>query len=110
MTDLKSAYKILSSDETLEELEAKLFLPKFDRYAPLARRRLFLEFFRKSALNIPNVVALKACRDPNDDKFLSLAISASAQSIVTLDKDLLTMNPFRGVAIFTPSEFLNRIG
>ena len=66
---------VISSDETLEELEAKLFLPKFDRYAPLARRRLFLEFFRKSALNIPNVVALKACRDPNDDKFLSLAIS-----------------------------------
>jgi putative PIN family toxin of toxin-antitoxin system len=46
------------------------------------------------------------CRDPKDDKFLSLAVSGGATYIVTGDKDLLALDPFQGIRILTPSDFL----
>ena len=49
---------------------------------------------------------MRACRDPDDDKLLELAVNGAADFIVTGDDDLLVMNPFRGIAIVTPAEFL----
>ena len=45
------------------------------------------------------------CRDPTDDKFLDLAISGQADLILTGDKDLLVLNPFRGIRIVAPATF-----
>jgi predicted nucleic acid-binding protein len=50
--------------------------------------------------------AIRACRDPKDDKFLELAVHGRADLIVTGDQDLHTLNPFRGIAILTPNAFL----
>lgn len=50
-----------------------------------------------------NVVA---CRDPKDDKFLSLALSGNATHIITGDSDLLALHPFRGIEILSPRSFL----
>jgi len=47
-----------------------------------------------------------ACRDPTDDKFLELAINGRADRIVTGDPDLLVLNPFRGIPIFSPATFV----
>jgi len=47
-----------------------------------------------------------ACRDPKDNKFLELAVAGEATHIVTGDSDLLVLNPFRDIAVLTPSEFL----
>jgi predicted nucleic acid-binding protein len=47
------------------------------------------------------------CRDPKDNKFLELAVSGRATHIVTGDPDLLTLHPFRGVAIMTAQAFLS---
>ena len=47
------------------------------------------------------------CRDPNDDKFLELALSGGADCIVSGDKDLLVLHPFRGVPIVTPRDFVS---
>lgn len=46
------------------------------------------------------------CRDPNDNKFLELALSGQGSHIVTGDVDLLVLHPFRGIAIVTPQSFL----
>jgi putative PIN family toxin of toxin-antitoxin system len=46
-----------------------------------------------------------ACRDPTDDKFLELAINGQADLILTGDKDLLVLNPFRGILIVAPATF-----
>ena len=51
-------------------------------------------------------VPVQACRDPEDDKILELALNGRADYIVTGDDDLLVMNPFRGIAILTPAQFL----
>ena len=47
------------------------------------------------------------CRDPNDDKFLELAVSTNASCIVTGDKDLLVLHPFRGIPILNAADFFN---
>ena len=51
-------------------------------------------------------VAVQASRDPDDDHVLGCAIAASANVLVTGDKDLLSLHPFRGIAIVTPATFL----
>jgi predicted nucleic acid-binding protein len=48
-----------------------------------------------------------SCRDPNDNQFLALAVAAEADVIVSSDKDLLVLNPWRGIPIVTPAEFLS---
>ncbi|MDQ3756218.1 MAG: putative toxin-antitoxin system toxin component, PIN family, partial [Acidobacteriota bacterium] len=44
-----------------------------------------------------------------DNKFLELAVSGKADWIVSGDDDLLVLNPFRGIPIFTPREFLSAV-
>jgi putative PIN family toxin of toxin-antitoxin system len=46
------------------------------------------------------------CRDPNDDKFLELAVNGQADLIITGDADLLVLNPFRGIPIVSPATFV----
>ena len=47
-----------------------------------------------------------ACRDPTDDRFLELAINGHADLILTGDKDLLVLHPFRGIPIVAPATFM----
>lgn len=46
------------------------------------------------------------CRDPKDNKFLELAIAGKADVIVTGDEDLVVLDPFEGIPVIQPSEFL----
>jgi putative PIN family toxin of toxin-antitoxin system len=48
-------------------------------------------------------------RDPDDDKYLTCAVEAQADCIVTGDKDLLSLGDYRGIAILRPAEFLARL-
>jgi len=47
-----------------------------------------------------------SCRDPGDDIFLSCAVAAEAEAIVTGDRDLLDLGSFRNIPILSVSEFL----
>jgi putative PIN family toxin of toxin-antitoxin system len=47
-----------------------------------------------------------ACRDPKDDKFLSLAITGKADCIIAGDKDLLDMIAYEGIPIYRATDFL----
>ncbi len=49
---------------------------------------------------------VSVCRDPKDGKLLELAIDGRADLIITGDKDLLVLNPFEGVPIVTPMDYL----
>lgn len=53
---------------------------------------------------------LSVCRDPADDPFLSCAVAASADYIISGDKDLLTLGNFRSIPIVTVAAFLQRHG
>jgi len=46
------------------------------------------------------------CRDPHDEYVLAIALAGSAQVILTEDRDLLVLNPWRGIRIMRLFEFL----
>ncbi|MBI2752553.1 MAG: putative toxin-antitoxin system toxin component, PIN family [Betaproteobacteria bacterium] len=100
--------QVLVSDATLTELADVLARRKFDRYVTLEDRMQFLRLLGSVAELVPIVYAIRACRDPKDDKFLALAVNGKATLIVTGDKDLLALDPFHGVSIITPSAYLAR--
>lgn len=99
---------LLVSDETLDELADVLGRPKFDRYVTIKERQGFILLLGRIAERVPVIQPIRACRDPNDDKFLALAVSGEAGVIVTGDSDLLALHPFRGIAILTPVDYLDR--
>ena len=99
-------YILLASEATMAEAEDVLQRPKFDALVSRAARAEFLVRYREAVKFIPIVSRIKICRDARDDKFLDLAIDGNAGMIVTGDDDLLVLNPFRGVRIVTPRQFL----
>jgi uncharacterized protein len=97
---------LLFSKGTLEELTGVLNRPKFDRYVSIEDRRQFLRLLG----GVSEVVAVKApitiCRDPRDNKFLETAFDGNASIIITGDRDLLILDPFREIRILSPAGFL----
>jgi putative PIN family toxin of toxin-antitoxin system len=100
---------LLFSDETFEELASRLMRPKFDRYVAEAIRRRFLADLAGVAGWVAVTGAVRACRDPDDDKFLETAINGEADCIVSGDADMLVLDPFEGVRILTPRQFLETV-
>lgn len=96
----------LASDETLTELTEVLARPKFDPYLTIEERLSFLKQLSPLVEFIHNITQIRMCRDPKDDKFLSLAKSGDAQFILTGDSDLLELDPFGSIRILTTANFL----
>lgn len=101
-----SAGKILVSVAELDELSEVLSRRKFRRYVTDVDVRSFLAALARDAEWIEVNVQIEACRDPKDNMFLELAIAGRATHIVTGDDDLLALNPFRGISVLTPQQFL----
>jgi len=98
--------EILLSLTVAEELNDVLGREKFDRYITRDDRERFLAALIQTAKFIEVTEQIVACRDPDDDKFLELAVSGNATCIVTADDDLLVLNPFRGIPILSIEQFL----
>ena len=98
--------EVLVSSSTLEELAEVLQREKFDRYVTAAEREEFLEAFVERVTFIEPTEEIRICRDAKDDKFLELAVSGRAAYLISGDKDLRSLPPFRGIAIVTAAEFL----
>ena len=58
---------------------------------------------------IRSVERIEICRDPKDNMVLEAAIAGEAQVIVSGDEDLLSLDPFRGISIVSPSKFLEML-
>jgi len=99
---------VLRSDETLDELWDVLVRPKFDRYLPLADRITLLKGFEAVTQHMQIDTPVVLCRDPKDDKFLSLALASSAECITTGDQDLLVLADVFSVPILTVAQFLEQ--
>ena len=97
---------VLISVPVLLELADVLNRPKFDKYVTHDERMRFMVSFLKVAEMIEVSGTITVCRDPKDNKLLELAVSGTANFLITGDKDLLVLNPFRGVEIIAPREFL----
>lgn len=100
--------RLLLSIPVLIELDEVLRRPKFDRHLSEELRLEFLAALVREAELVEPTCDLHVCRDPNDDKFLNLAVSGRATHIISGDADLLVIHPFQGIVILSPIEFLQR--
>ena len=55
-----------------------------------------------SVLDLPEAV----CEDPEDDKFLACALAVRSKFIVSGDRHLLRVSPYRGIQILPPRAFV----
>jgi len=98
------------SEPSLIELRDKLLEPRFRRYITTERVEHFLLQWRARSMYVLPTIPVRACRDPDDDHFLSLAVSSNAKWLLTYDEDLLVLDPFihQGieVRIVRPEVFL----
>lgn len=98
------------SDRTFEELETRMWKPKFDRYLDLeARERLLHDISAVSHwVNIPESLQVnRFSRDSSDDMFIHTAIASNAKWLVTGDLDLLVLKKVDTVRIITPAEAMD---
>ncbi len=96
----------LYSSETLQEINQVLKRKKFDKYLTSEEKQEFIVKLVKKSELVKIQEVIDVCRDSKDNKFLEVAVSGQADFIITGDKDLLVLNPFRNIGIITVNEFL----
>lgn len=102
----RSRGTILLSRPAFLELAEVLRRTKFRRYFEEEDVLDFLSALARDSEWIAVDTSIAVCRDPKDDKFLSLALSGGATHIVSGDSDLLVLHPFRGISIMSPRDFV----
>jgi len=102
---------LVFSRETFQELETRLWRPKFDRYLNIERRRLLLHDFAAIAqwVDLPPPPRPTCSRDPDDDVFLYTALHGKADWLISGDKDLLEFpRTGWGFEILSPAQALQQ--
>ncbi len=110
VVDLWKKGKIIPvvSRETFWEFRNVLEYPKFSLTKGEIKKIIeeeVLPFFE--VVEVTNKI-IGICKDPDDDKFLSCAVSASADFIVSGDKDLCNLGKHKSVRIIKASDFLKK--
>jgi putative PIN family toxin of toxin-antitoxin system len=106
---------VCASVQTWLELEQAMQRDRFDRYLERDTRLAFAALLRQSlhffAVTPADEAAVQPrCRDARDDKFLALVQVCQANVLVSSDDDLLVLNPWQGVPVLRPAEFLSYAG
>ncbi len=97
--------EMCASEATLQELATVMLRPKFDRYLARDEREKFVELIRTYSVVWKVRDEVQDCRDPQDNKFLALALVCEADVLVSSDDDLLALNPYRDIPVLTPKTF-----
>jgi uncharacterized protein len=100
--------QLVATTETLRELIEQVMQPKFDRYVSREQREVLIQRVAPLVEIIEVLQPVRASRDPKDDKFLEAAVNGRADVLVTGDRDLVDLHPFRGIAILSPADYLAR--
>lgn len=95
---------LFTSEFILEETQGKL-IEKFGYPAELAAEAVSV---LRSGMRVvtPSKLESQVCRDPDDDNILAAAVSGNCDCIITGDKDLLVLNEYERIDIFSPRDFL----
>lgn len=103
---------LLVSRETMVELKRVLMYPKIVRllkYSP-DDVESFLSSVEMLAEEVEEMQSVShiECRDPDDVKFVSLALSGWADFLITGDEDLLILGQVEGIPVVNPPQFLSQ--
>lgn len=100
---------VLKSSATEQELFRTLAKPKLAEFLRDGEFIARLTRLILAAESVAVVEQIHACRDPDDDKFLELAVNGRADMIVSGDADLQALHPFRGIPIVGPAAFIQGV-
>lgn len=84
-------FTLIQTDESYQEIAQRIYKPKFDRYISNQRREDFLNSIINKSRFIKTILKINDCRDPDDNKFLEMAIEFNARFLITGDKDPLSL-------------------
>lgn len=101
--------RILFSLETYEEFNSRLWRPKFDPYISIENRKAILLDFSNIAQWVEISGELKLSKDPDDDKFIEVAVKANADMLISGDSDLTEIGSVKNIPIYTPSQYFKLI-
>ncbi len=105
----QNKFELVFSEETYEELILVLKRPKFKKYINKTDIEEFKELLTFHSQLVAPKEKIEDCPDLKDNIFLECAIVKPVDYIVSGDPDLLNLNPFRGIPIIKPAEFLKLI-
>jgi putative PIN family toxin of toxin-antitoxin system len=91
--------------ELAESLADEKFAQRFNTLGILPEA-LLTDLQTMLTFVMPFDLPAEIARDPKDVMVLACALGGEAHCIVTGDKDLLVLHPFRGVPILPPAAFL----
>ena len=103
-----SAFVPVFSHDTFDEFRRVLAYPKFSLTVQEIQSLIENEVLPFCAVVDISEEIIGACRDPADDKFLSCAVAAAADYIVSGDRDLLDLVSFRNIPIISAGAFLKK--
>jgi len=101
-------FSIALSPALLEDFLRAIEKPKLKRLVSSDLLEEIISLIHMKAIIVEPKVRIKACRDPDDDAVLECAVAVKASAIVTGDKALLALNPFRGISLISPRTFAIR--
>lgn len=104
--------RLFTSPSIIEELERVLSYPKLVKRHGLEKQEL--KEFVSDLLSIMSLVEGKKAleliaEDPADNNYLSCALDAKADFIVSGDIHLLNLREYEGIQIITPAQFLKML-
>ena len=107
---LREKIENYTSEEIIKEIKSVFARPKIAKRLSLKDAKFIIanfEYFSKKVK--PNMKINKIEDDPEDNKFLECAFTASVDYIISGDEHLLKLREFKGIKITTPAEFLKII-
>ena len=91
-------------DEVVDVLSRQKFAGKINAFLVIKKLNTFLNEAEAEWVSLRGNV--RDCLDPKDNKFLDCALAAGAGVILSSDWHLRSMDPYHGLRILNPQEFL----
>lgn len=98
-------FEIFISVPLIQEIE-EVLKEKFLWHDAMVRRAA-AKTWRAASIVMPDV-EVDDCADADDNRILECALTAHAGFIVTGDRHLLRLHPYRGIRVLSPRQFLER--
>lgn len=99
--------KNYTTQDIIDEIKEVLLRPRITKIISLVEQEFIIGIFEKFSEKIAVGIKFQEIKDdPDDNKFLECAVSASADYIISGDNHLLKLHKFRGIKIITPAEFV----
>ena len=101
--------RVVLSDDILSEIKAVLLYPKIKKRHGQTQREIedFLKKTARASILTQGKIDVDPIKeDPSDNKYLSAALEAKADFIISGDHHLRDLKTFQGIRILDPSTFL----